>query len=212
MSYVKVDVLLRGKHTDYVNPSDDMSLVIEPLTSSSTLIVGKSVTVVDTGTPPYRKAILASLRREKVKPGEVEYLIISHGHQDHWLNVGLYPNAAIITEPNVKLVHGNRCEVFRSGIVHDDWEIVPTNGHMASHMSVCTIGMWNGLAKRIVIAGDAFREDLWRSGYYGSLQAKPGERESANWIMQNAEVIIPGHFRVLEKQDIGELLELEVKS
>ena len=130
----------------------------------------------------------------------MQYLVLTHCHQDHWLNADLYPNATLIpAEPNVQLVKRARCEVFGGAIQHPDWKIIPTNGHTTPHLSIFVRGIWNGEEKNIVIAGDAFREDLWLSGYYGSADAKPGERESAEWIMNNAEVLIPGHYAVIEK-------------
>lgn len=209
MTLPRVSLLLQGEHQKDPDPAafaPGMTVLIDPLTSSSTLIVGKSVSVVDAGTPPYRGRILARLEHEGVRPEEVEYLFITHGHQDHYLNCGLYPNATIITEPNVQLVGGGRCEVFDRTIAHDDWEIVPTPGHMPVQFSVVVRGLWEGEEKKIVMAGDAFREDLWHRGYYFGPNVKPHEQRSALWALQNADTLIPGHYRVLSKADISELL------
>ena len=57
-----VHLLLQGEHKhDHTALPRGMTMLIEPLTSSSTLIVGESITVVDTGTPPFREHILERL-------------------------------------------------------------------------------------------------------------------------------------------------------
>jgi glyoxylase-like metal-dependent hydrolase (beta-lactamase superfamily II) len=180
-------------------------MLIEPLTSSSTLIVGESVTVFDTGSPPYRLELLQRLREKGFHPNDVQYVVLSHLHLDHAMNCEIFPRATIVSEPDVWLVGQKRCEVFVEPIRHKDWEIVPTPGHMTVHLSLLVHGLWNAEEKRIVLAGDALREDRVRGGYYTSTKAKPGELESVRWVLTHADVVIPGHDRVLGESEITEL-------
>ena len=204
-----VHLLLQGEHAhDHKTLPNGLRMLVEPLTSSSILIVGESITVFDTGSPPYRLELLRRLREAGLHPNDVQYVILSHLHLDHVMNCEIFPRATVISEPDVWLVEQKRCEAFVKPIQHPDWEIVQTPGHMAVHLSLLFHGSWQGGDKRIVLAGDALREDRIREGYYTGPSAKPGELESVRWILNNAEVIIPGHYRVLERKEIAELREL----
>lgn len=194
----EVHLLLQGEHDHDTPCCAGMSMVIEPLTSSVTLIRGESITLVDAGSPPYADRLLHNLREQGLSPGDVEYLLLTHLHLDHTQNSVLFRNAKIISEPNVQLVGMSRCEVFEQPIEHPDWTIFSTNGHMPMHFSVFVDGTWRGEKQNIVVAGDAVRKDLVVSGYYNSDRAKPGERDSARRIFERAEVILPGHFEPIE--------------
>ena len=167
---------------------------------------GQTITIVDTGTPPFAGSILRALRDQGMSPDDVEYLVVTHQHQDHWRNVGLFPKATLIADHNVTAVDG-RVDVYREHIPHPDVVIFDTTGHTIPHYSVKVEGLWNGREARIVIAGDAIREDLVRNGYYVSSRAKPGELSSAQKCLE-ADVVIPGHYDVLESERIAELRAL----
>ncbi len=185
-----------------------MSMCIEPLTSSVTLIRGESITLVDAGAPLYAEQLLNNLHRHGLEPEDVEYLLLTHLHLDHTQNSVLFKNAKIISEPNVQLVGLGRCEVFQKPITHPDWEIFSTNGHMPMHFSVFVDGVWQGGRRKIVVAGDAVRKDLIISGYYRTPKAKAGERESALEIFNRAEVILPGHFEPIEGSTLEEYRQM----
>lgn len=205
----QVTLLVKGEHChDHLTLLQGIRMLVDPATSSCTLVRGETITVVDTGTPPYAGVILDGLSAQGVSPGDIEYLLLTHSHQDHWRNSGLFPNAKLVIERGNILVIGARSEIWKETVTHPDWTIFDTSGHTTPHYSVRVNGIWNGERQRIVIAGDAIREDLVYEGYYTSNLAKPGELESARRVLTDVDVVIPGHYDVMQVEKIGELRQL----
>ena len=93
-----VEVLSNGY--SYVSPlSNDISDNSEPTLSvarancSCVLITGNSNVIIDTMTPWDKDLILAALDRRGITPGEINYVVCTHGHSDHIGNNNLFLNA-----------------------------------------------------------------------------------------------------------------------
>lgn len=56
------------------------------------------VALVDTGSDPEGKAILAELSRRKLGPEAVSTILLTHGHSDHTAACALFPNAAVYAD------------------------------------------------------------------------------------------------------------------
>lgn len=206
----RVHLLLRGEH-DHDHPAAaGVARITDPITSSVTLIQGNTLTIVDTGTPAFASQILEALSYQGIDPKAVNYVIITHRHSDHWLNVGLFPNAQVVTERGNLITKGARAVIHETPQRNMDWEIFETPGHTDPHVSVRVYGSWNGAENRtIMIAGDAIREDKVRAGYYKTHRQ---ERDSALWALRESDVVIPGHYDVIEGDTIPELRDLLLSS
>jgi glyoxylase-like metal-dependent hydrolase (beta-lactamase superfamily II) len=166
-----------------------------------TLIKGPTRVIVDTGGPWDRPTILKALRREGIRPEDIDHVICTHGHSDHTGNNNLFPNATLIVSYDVckgdlytfhDFAHG---QPYR---IDDGIDVIPTPGHTAEDVSVI-VKTRQGV---IAIVGDLFEcaedlenESLWRS----SSEMPETQKASRARILELADFIIPGHgemFRV----------------
>ena len=49
--------------------------------------------VVDPGTLSSQQALIDELKKEGVKPKDVDIVVITHSHMDHYANIGMFSNA-----------------------------------------------------------------------------------------------------------------------
>jgi glyoxylase-like metal-dependent hydrolase (beta-lactamase superfamily II) len=166
-----------------------------------TLIKGPNNVIVDSGGPWDKQAILKALRREKIRPCDINYVICTHGHSDHTGNNNLFPNATLILSYDVckgdlytfhDFAHG---QPYRVG---EQIEVIPTPGHTTQDISVI-VKTKQGV---IAIVGDLFEcaEDLKNESLWRSFSEVP-ETQKANrdQVLNLADFIVPGHgemFRV----------------
>ncbi|WP_029422687.1 MBL fold metallo-hydrolase [Alicyclobacillus macrosporangiidus] len=176
---------------------------------------GKVNIVIDTGTygdyPMLREAFL----RAGIQPEAVDILVLSHFHFDHVINTRLFPNARILlsrTEADyatsgaadwaipegyfpvveatrrLELVNGN--EQIAEGV----W-LMPTPGHTPGHMSV---RVQHDDGRTVVLAADAVKNlaELL-TGEVRMAWDPSVSRRTIEMLRQEADVIIPGHDRVL---------------
>jgi glyoxylase-like metal-dependent hydrolase (beta-lactamase superfamily II) len=192
---MEIIVLLEGIHEDK-GPKEGTRVVnsLDPICSSVTLLKGKNYILVDTGYRGFDEEILARLEKQGLTPDEIDIIFNTHNHFDHCYNNYLFKNAKVIHGQNE--FYPKKLDVF-STITISDVEIIKTPGHYPDHQSI--------LAKTdqtYVIAGDAFREDIIRDEEkWNSMNSK--YVKSAKRILSVADVIIPGHGRVIQ----GEILE-----
>ncbi|XP_051900512.1 metallo-beta-lactamase domain-containing protein 1 [Pristis pectinata] len=169
---------------------------------SITLVKGPQVVLVDTGNPWDGGVILRTLESHGLGPGDVSYVVCTHGHSDHVGNLGLFPEATFIVSFDICRRDAYLSHDFRSGLPYriDDWlEVFATPGHCGSDVSLLVRGTCLGT---VVVAGDLFeREDdeqSWRElSENPELQARHRDR-----VRTLADVIIPGHgppFRVTKE-------------
>lgn len=180
-----------------------------------TLIRGPTNVIVDTGGPWDKHAILKALRREGIRPRDINYVICTHGHSDHTGNNNLFPNATLILSYDVckgdlytfhDFAHGQPYKI------DDRIEVIPTPGHTAQDISVI-VKTKRGI---IAIVGDLFEcaEDLENESLWRSFSEMP-ETQKANRerVLNLADFIVPGHgdmfqvgkqFAVTAKRDWGQ--------
>lgn len=61
-----------------------------------TLITGPKIILVDTGGPWDRDFLKAALKDRGLEPGDVNWVVCTHGHSDHVGNLSLFPAAVIV--------------------------------------------------------------------------------------------------------------------
>ncbi len=202
-----ITVLLEGKHTNtYMNGY----YRIEDFTSSATLITLKdSVILVDTGTLAYRTKLLDALKRHQISPSDVTHIINTHFHLDHISNNTLFRNAKQISEHAVFDLGNGKCTIYQNQKLlnkqlPDGIEFFKTPGHFKGHCSV----RYKENGTRYVMAGDIIREDIIRGEGFSANGISKEFYQSMKNVFSKADVIIPGHGRIIEGTLFDELHSL----
>lgn len=199
-----IKVLFPGLHDDHYGEN---YYVIDPLTSSVTLIQenGRNI-LIDSGAFYHRQKLLDALKKEGLKPEDINYVINTHYHFDHTGNNTIFKNAFIgVGQHMISHKSGEAYIYNESKNPHFPSEIsdMPTPGHSLPHHSY--IYRENGVT--YVIAGDAISETRIREGI---LQGYDLQKfyESMMKVFEIADVIIPGHHRVIEGKNLKELRKI----
>jgi glyoxylase-like metal-dependent hydrolase (beta-lactamase superfamily II) len=168
---------------------------------------GIQAILFDTGHAGRRRALVASLARHGLVPGDVTTVVISHSHYDHVQNVDLFPGAALCLHP-AELAPGPDDaarpawteHLFRGHdirAVGDAVELAP--GVRVLHLPGHTAGSI-GLAAETgrgtaVCTGDALSSAAaLRAGVPAVVRGDPAQaRASLRRAAALADVIYPGH-------------------
>lgn len=176
---------------------------VEFASSTATLIQEKNVNiVVDPGMD--RKSLLKGLKREKLSPEKIHYVILTHYHLDHALLTAIFRKAQVWDDSNVYSWDGKIGE-HGGKIPGADVRLIRTPGHDPFHCSVLVKTKEWG---KVVIAGDIF---WWQEGqrqetdeaslinhkdpYMKDCAALAKSREK---ILRLADYIIPGHGKIFK--------------
>lgn len=172
--------------------------------SSATLVRanGKNI-VVDPGCN--RSKLVAALRKEGLKTGDIGFVLLTHVHADHTLLAGAFENAKIMTP--AEIYDNDYCADHNNVIPGTDLKIIQTPGHSGVHCAL-VVPTAKGTC---VIAGDLF---WWVDGQEQRTDNEslidlkdPFEKdrkalvESRKQILKIADWIIPGHgkpFKVMK--------------
>lgn len=160
-----------------------------------TLIKGRKLVLVDTGSPWDKELLLALLEKEGISPHEVDYLICTHGHSDHIGNNNLFQNAIHIVSYDISKQDYYSFHNFSSGqpyIIDEDLKIIPTPGHTSEDISVI-VKTPEGV---VGIVGDLFENkddiehpELWQA-FSKDIQTQERNRQK---ILELVDFIVPGH-------------------
>lgn len=172
------------------------------LASSTTTLIqdGKINIIVDPG--KNRKRLLNALKREGLKPEDIDYVFMTHFHPDHNYLVGIFPKAKALDD---ELVYDKDQEYEHKGkIPGTRIEILSTPGHGQFHSSL-VVPTEKGF---IVVAGDVW---WWKTGQkqktdkesllkHKDMFAKDKKAlfKSRKKILGVADWIIPGHGRIFK--------------
>jgi len=152
-----------------------------------------------------RKLLEAALLREQLAARDIDYVFLSHGHPDHILLAGLFPEARHITYDKNLLYDGDVMTPFSENLLGPGIRIIHTPGHVPEHLSLLV----KSPKETIAIAGDVFwwEDDEPRDlNVYRPDPAHPAGMdhhqlvESRKKLLGLADIIIPGHgkmFRVI---------------
>ncbi|MBN3304312.1 MBLC1 protein, partial [Amia calva] len=165
-----------------------------------TLVSGPGNQVlVDTGGPWDRDVLLAQLGQRGLGPGDVGWVVCTHGHSDHVGNLGLFPSATLAVGFDV--CQGDRylCTELAQGRpypIDPHVLIMPTPGHTGSDVSVRVDGTSLGT---VLVAGDLFERCADEPGWRELSENPSLQERSRRAALESTDVIIPGHgppFRV----------------
>ncbi len=164
---------------------------VEEAHATSTLIRAGDVNiVVDPSTEYMLPMVETSLRQLGVDPEDVDTVILTHTHQDHVENLGLYPKAKVY-------VHSGGAEVPGATVVDmDSYQVCPgvrmlhAPGHCPEECAVIV-----NADRRYACAGDAvpLEANLREGKPPGIHTDRALALASMAKIRRSADVIIPGH-------------------
>jgi len=194
---IEINVLLVGRHDKIQGGTNAGSSVVLIKTDNKVILV-------DTGSFGDRKRLVETLKNEKIKPDDVDIVLVTHTHLDHTANLDLFKKAEIITKHSPQSV-GVMFHGFDNDIAHinvDNLEVVKgvrtilTPGHIEAHISV-VVETDKGT---YVICGDAIQtenqldtnckpEKAWNFDEF----AKSRKR-----ILEIADYVVPGHGDVIK--------------
>ena len=176
----KVKVLLNG-YTSGDNPGGE-----EKTRPTVTLVRdGDLVMVVDPGVLENQDILIKSLKKEKLTIKQVNTVFLTHSHVDHFVNIGMFPNAQIIEYYGI---WKNNIAKDRSNQLTNDIEIIETPGHDSTGLSL-VVNTDNG---KIVICGDIFwKENFPKKDPYADDPKKL--KLSRKKVLKIADYVIPGH-------------------
>ncbi|MCS7125029.1 MAG: MBL fold metallo-hydrolase [Candidatus Bathyarchaeota archaeon] len=180
-----------------------------------TLIKSDVTILFDTGFFSDRHLLTQKLEQEKIRPEDVEIVVLSHLHYDHCINVELFKKATVIvskreleyalsdepkkagdlyvSEHTARLIKTGRVLEAVEGLkLSANTKVIETPGHTPGSISLVVDG-----EKKTVITGDAVK-NAWefKNGvaemFYGE---KSDVAKSINKIKNLADFVIPGHDR-----------------
>jgi glyoxylase-like metal-dependent hydrolase (beta-lactamase superfamily II) len=190
-------LLLQGVHKGKgAQKGTEINNSIDPICSSVTLLKDEKNILVDTGNRGFEQEIVTRLREQGLQPEDVDVVFNTHSHFDHCSNNHLFINA--------KIIHGNNVWSPRKTDTYNVIQIpgvtiMKTPGHYQDHQSIFV-----EKDQAYVIAGDAVREDIIRDKE--KWQSSNDEyKQSLKKIFEIADVIFPGHGRIIKGSLLKEL-------
>ncbi len=195
--------LFPGEHE---NQQFDGGYSIDSLTSGPVLIQNSKgqFLLVDPGAFSHKHRLITELAFHGLVPADIDAVFNTHHHLDHTSNNFLFHDHCPIFTRHAILWPSGKVDIFKDDEKHKaalpaDIEFVKTPGHTDDHVSFA----YREDGKTYVCSGDAFREDIVRGETPLSAHNKEQFLESLGKIFEIADVILPGHGRVVE----GDLLE-----
>lgn len=175
----------------------------ELASSTTTLIKEKKINIiVDPGMN--RELLLKALKKEKLSPEKIDYVILTHYHLDHSLLTGIFENAKVLDNDSSYSFDG-KIKNHNGKIPNTDIQIIKTPGHDMFH---CSILVKTEELGKIAIVGDVFwwRDDDKQETDKESLinhedpymKNKEELINSRKKVLEIADYIIPGHGKMFK--------------
>jgi len=144
-----------------------------------------------------RKRLLEELNKEGLKPKDINFIVLSHGHLDHSLLTGMFENAKVLSFESLMYDNDLMLE-FKEDVLGKDIQVIKTPGHASEHLSLivktkegkyCISGdvfWWTDDEKQIV--------DINKDDQSHPTELNMGELiKSRKMLLEKADYIIPGH-------------------
>ncbi len=152
---------------------------------------GKNI-LVDTGSPGEDKKLIAALKKEKLKPQDIDIIIITHPHADHIGNNYFFPNALFVD--SLGEFRGDEFLLAKpERNLTKNVRITATPGHALEDISVIVKNTEKGT---IAVIGDVF----WKAGDNKLIQIESRKKlaVSRRKILKVADWFIPGHGKMFK--------------
>lgn len=201
---MEIILLFEGTHEDK-GPKGKAVNVIASITSSVILLKGEHNILIDTGHTKFENLLLEKLAENNVKPEDIEYVINTHTHFDHTSNNHLFKNASVVRHLGIWRTDGS-IEAYSKveDIEVPGVRMIETPGHTDDSISI--VAEVDG--KTYVMSGDALREGLIRTRHILNKESYAHREDyvqNSKKIFEIADVIIPGHGKVIEGEELEEL-------
>lgn len=173
------------------------------IASSTVCLITSGNTKIITDPGCNRERLLAALKKENLKTGDINYVFVSHAHPDHSLLASIFENAKAITWDSRLQYDGDSLTEYDQHTLGADIEILQTPGHMLEHISLLVMTKEGGVA----IAGDAIwwlenEKQEFRVDQPDHSQTKgmdmPTLIESRKKLISLADYIVPGHGKMFK--------------
>jgi len=173
-----------------------------PVSPSAVLIFDGDIKVlVDPGSNA--KSLLEALRKEKIKPADIDIVFLTHYHLDHLLNIRLFPINDIYDGDTIS--RGDKIINYSGGkLPKTNIRIIKTPGHAYEH---CSLLVQTAKGK-IAVAGDVFwwwNEQKQKTDRKSLLKQKDpfvknklALSQSRKKLLALADYIIPGHGKMFK--------------
>jgi len=146
--------------------------------------------------------LLAALKREKIRPSDIDLIFLTHFHLDHILNIRLFPKAVILDVDTI--YQGDKGKMYKGFIPGTEIKVIATPGHAHEHGALI-VETEEG---RVGVAGDIF---WWNDGEKQKIDFKSlvykKDPYVKNWkqlivsrkkLLKLADWIIPGHGQIFK--------------
>ena len=199
-------ILFLGEHDNHISDSE---IRIYPLTSAVAILFdGVQNVLFDTGSLAWQKQLLSGLIELGLSPDDITDVCLTHFHLDHTANSVLFENAKIHAAKSTVDHKTGACTIYPNSdkrVLPHNIKVLPTPGHTPDHISY----LFEHDGIKYCFAGDAIREDLILAGPpdYMDLVRRNDFVQSQLNIFNNCEVIIPGHFGLIEGAKKAELFK-----
>ena len=195
---MEIKILLQGVHNIKETTDKKLKAIVDPICSTVVLIKGKHSIIVDPGHYGFEDKILKNLKKEGLRPEDIDYVLVTHLHPDHFLGAYMFRGAKTVINYGILDIGKGTYYNDQDFVKVPGIERIKTPGHTAEHMSVVVKA-----DKTYVIAGDAIRYDMLKKGF-----ANEQEKGSAKKILDMADIIIPGHGPIIEGKKLEEFKRL----
>ena len=150
-----------------------------------------------------RKKLLTALKKNNIKPDDINYVFLSHCHIDHILLAALFKKAKFVTFDTNLLYDQDLMLDFDKHVLGKDIQILETPGHSVEHLSLLV----DTIKGKIALAGDVF---WWVDGEKQIVDinkeddSHPKELDmkklvaSRKKLLKIADYIIPGHGKMFK--------------
>ncbi len=171
------------------------------LASSTVTLVqsnGKNI-IVDPGCN--RDKLIEGLLKNNLKPNDIDFVLLTHGHTDHTLLTGIFENAKVLNPEEI--YDGDKQTEHNNKIPETNLEIIQTPGHSPEHCSLI-VPTEEGT---YVVAGDVFwwmDDEKQEINIEKADPAHPEEIdvkkliESRKKLLEIGDYIIPGHGKTFK--------------
>lgn len=178
----EVKILVQGYTNAETKNDDDKERTCATI---SLVCDGNLNIVVDPGVLDDQRILVDALRSEGLEVGDIDLVVLTHSHFDHFRNVGMFAKAKVLVFWG--LWDGNTGTEWDENI-SDDIKVLKTPGHSSDSLSL-VVKTEQGV---VLICGDVF----WKENEpIEDPYADDAEqlKESRKKILEIADYIVPGH-------------------